>query len=171
MKLLADVGGEPLLARTVGSLIAAGLSEVVVVVAPDHALDGIALLRHPRVRLVMNPDPSRGMFSSIREGLLVAQGDPVVILPADMPFVTMATIASVVASCVAEGRPVVPAVEGRRGHPLALPASTVRAVVAQPANSTLKEALLAVGPAPVELAVDDRGALRDVDVPADLDQP
>ena len=42
----------------------------------------------------MNPDPSRGMFSSIQIGLAAAQGDPSSCFPGDMPFVRPATVAA-----------------------------------------------------------------------------
>ena len=87
MKLLADVGGEPLLNRTLRSLLGAGYAPVIVVVSPSAALEAVTMLRDSRVRVVVNPDPSRGMFSSIQTGLIEADGDVIAILPADMPVV------------------------------------------------------------------------------------
>jgi molybdenum cofactor cytidylyltransferase len=61
-----------------------------------------------------------------------------------------------------------PSYGGKRGHPVGFPASLGAALLAAPPESTLKLALAATGVAHVEIAVDDPGVLRDVDVPSDL---
>ena len=113
-KLLADVDGEPLLNRTLRSLLDAGLAQVVVVRSPTAPLDGADLARHPNVTLVTNPDPARGMFSSIQTGLAAAAGSPIVVLPADMPFVRSETVRAVAGECERTGRVVVATFRGRR---------------------------------------------------------
>jgi molybdenum cofactor cytidylyltransferase len=117
---------------------------------------------------VINPDPSRGMFSSIQAGLLAADGDPVLVLPADMPFVSAATIAAVLAASTQAPRIVVPVHGGRRGHPVAFPASLREALLREPPTSTLKRALAGAGAEWTELPVDDTGVLRDIDELGDL---
>src|ERR1043165_7180029 len=88
-KMLADIDGQPMLNRTIRCLIDGGVAEVIVVVAPDMtgAMTSVALLADARVRVVINPDPSRGMFSSIQLGVMATTGDPMLVLPGDMPFV------------------------------------------------------------------------------------
>ena len=63
--------------------------EAAVVVPPEAGWGGgVRALNDARVRLAVNPNPSRGMFSSIQIGLRAApDGIPVAILPGDMPFV------------------------------------------------------------------------------------
>jgi molybdenum cofactor cytidylyltransferase len=169
MKLLADVGGVPLLERTIRSLLAADVSHVVVVVAPQHAIGGVRSLDDPRVTTVVNEDPSRGMFSSIQAGLSSSVGDPIVVLPADMPFVPSDVIAAVVTDAMKHDHVVVPTFEGRRGHPVVIPARLLPALLGAPAQSSLKQALIDASGAPAfELPVDSRGVVRDVDVPGDL---
>jgi len=168
MKLIADVNGEPLLDRTLGSLFDGGASRVVVVLAPEAALAPVTRLRDPRVAIVVNPDPSRGMFSSIQTGLTEAQGSPILLLPADMPFVTSATVRAVAQECARRDDVVVPIFQGRRGHPLGLPIKLRDHLLAQPATGSLRDALRAIGAMTIELPVDDAGILRDVDVRADL---
>lgn len=167
-KLLARIGNDVLLDRTLRSLLDAGVDRTIVVVAPGADLGAALLLADPRVRTVVNPDPSRGMFSSIRAGVAVADGDPVVVLPADMPFVSSATVAAVAAGCVREHRIVAPVHEGRRGHPVAFPASLRPAILLASPESTLKTALASTGATWHELLVDDSGVLRDVDWVEDL---
>jgi molybdenum cofactor cytidylyltransferase len=167
-KLLARIGGDVLLDRTLGSLLDGGVDRAIVVVAPRADFRASRRLADARVQVIVNPDPSRGMFSSIRAGLAVADGDPVLVLPADMPFVTPVTVAAVLRACVHQHGIVAPVYSGRRGHPVALPASMRSAILREPPETTLKAALAATGAAWTDVAVDDAGILRDVDRPADL---
>ena len=168
MKLLADVGGAPLLERTLASLLDAGVARVVVVTRAGEAFEAVPSMADPRVTVSVNPDPARGMFSSIQTGLAVAGGDVVLVLPADMPFVAPDTAAAVVARAAATQSVVVPVHRGRRGHPVAIPGRLCDALLALAPTTTLKDALASSGEAIVQLEVTDAGVLRDVDVPADL---
>jgi molybdenum cofactor cytidylyltransferase len=168
MKLLADVGGAPLIDRTLASLLEAGVAHVVVVIDAATGLDGAQLLADTRVTTAVNPDPARGMFSSIQTGLAMAGGDIVLVLPADMPFLAAETVAAVVASAVATGSVVVPVHEGRRGHPIAIPRSLCDQLARLEPTTTLKQGLAGLIPSMHLLDVSDAGVLRDVDVPGDL---
>lgn len=167
-KLLADVDGEPLLNRTLRSVLEASVERVVVVVAPGAMFPGVSLLGDHRVRLVANPDPARGMFSSIQAGLVAVAGDPIVVLPADMPFVRPTTIAALVDASARAGRAVVPVHDGRRGHPLVLPGRVREGLLSAEPAGTLKDALAALDNASLEVPVGDPGVLRDVDRREDL---
>lgn len=169
MKLLADLGGEMLVSRTLRSLLDGGCDHVIVVTSAPEALASVPLVADPRVTIVVNSEPDRGMFSSVRCGLTtLPPGALAVVLPADMPFVRPETIRHVVASCRRTGRATAAAMDGRRGHPLALPASVVAALCGADPTGSLREALAAAGCAVAVEAVDDEGVLRDVDVPGDL---
>jgi molybdenum cofactor cytidylyltransferase len=167
-KLLAEVGGVPMLDRTLRSLIDGGVDEIVVVLPPSGRFDTVRLLSEPRVLMVVNPDPSRGMFSSIQVGVEVAQGDPLIVLPGDMPFVSSRTVAAILAAQAQTGDVVVPRYDGRRGHPIAVPARLRPFVLRAVATGNLSEVLKASGVGRVEIDVDDHGILRDVDVQGDL---
>ncbi|HUF47589.1 MAG TPA: nucleotidyltransferase family protein [Vicinamibacterales bacterium] len=173
VKLLVDLDGEPLIARTIRSLLDAGVAHVVVIVAPGSPLldPGILPAGAPVVTTVVNPDPARGMFSSIQAGCAVAEGEPLLVLPADMPFVRPATIAAVLAAAADGDAVVLPTFRGKHGHPIGLPGSACDAILAADPRSNLKAVLAATGPPHVELDVDDPGVLRDVDVPSDLKDP
>lgn len=161
-KLLADVDGRPLLARTIDSLVAGGAGDVIVVTA-----DNSPEVADPRVRRVANPDPSRGMFSSIQTGVIAAPVcDVLLVLPADMPFVQSATVETVARACAATATTTVPVFEGKRGHPVAMPPSVRHAVASADLSLTLKQVLERFEIA--EVAVSDPGVLRDVDRPQDL---
>jgi len=179
-KLIAPLEGEPLLNRTVRSLLDGGAGRVVVVAAPDSRLDGVTLLGDPRVALVINPDPSRGMFSSIQTGVAAAglsdspdrAGDPILVLPGDMPFVKATTVAAVIARAAANpGKIVSPRHRGSHGHPVALPGGLRREILDAPPSLTLAMLIESHASERTFVDVDDRGIVRDVDERADLSTP
>ena len=171
-KLLAPVGDMPMLERTLRSLLEAGVDRVIVVVAPGAAWPGVVSIDNPRVHLVVNPDPARGMFSSIQaaadQAVRTGEWMTVLILPADMPFVPPETIARVLQQSRSTGGVVCPVFKGKRGHPVAVPAALMGLIRAAPADATLADVLDAAPGGRAELEVTDAGVLRDVDIPADL---
>jgi molybdenum cofactor cytidylyltransferase len=167
LKLLADVRGEPMLGRTVRALLEGGVDRVVVVAAPGVSFAAVAALHDPRVTLVVNPDPSRGMFSSIQAGVAAAEGEPIVVLPGDMPFVRGGTVAAVL-TAARLGAVISPRYRGQRGHPIVLPARLRSEIVKADPASTLSAVLEAAEEDRFELDVDDPGILRDVDTMKDL---
>ncbi len=168
MKLFTDVDGMLLIDRTVGSLLDAGVNRVLLVCTGMEALARAVAARDPRVRIVVNPHPERGMFSSIQAGMLEAGDTGLLVLPADMPFVRSGTIRVVANELTRTDAVVIPGMHGRRGHPIAIPARLRLPLVASRPEGSLKDALRVLNETPDILDVDDPGILRDVDVPADL---
>ena len=172
-KLVVAVDGAPLLDRTLAALLdVPAIDRVIVVTAQDSTIAGVARLLDPRVTTVINPDPSPGMLSSIQVAVAAAvDADILMLLPADMPFVAASTVARVAeAAGRAADSIVVPTHDGRRGHPIAMPARLRALILQAPPQMTLKEVLAQSGAQREELEVDDAGILRDVDVPADLER-
>jgi len=178
-KLLAPIDGEPLLNRTLRALLEGGVARVILVL-PDgrpqpgagSPWDAVPLLADHRVVPVANPDPSRGMFSSIQVGVSVArefgEADPVLVLPGDMPFVRPETVAALLRTFGQERTAVSPRFGDRRGHPLVLPRELCDLVASAPPDANLADLIRAWHGPRRELSVADPGILRDVDVPGDL---
>ena len=169
-KLLAPIRNEPLLNWTLWSLLEANVRRIFVVTAANADFSSVKLLHDPRVSVIINPDPSRGMLSSIQTGLDSTSGDPILVLPADMPFVRSSTVSEIARTCLERQSVVVPVHDGRRGHPVAMPGTLRRAILEAAPTSTLKDALGSALVDAEELTVDDDGVLRDVDLKADLDR-
>lgn len=169
-KLLADVGGSPLLERTIRSLLDGGVGRVVVVLGAEaeRVRGGVAALADRRVSAVMNPKPERGMLSSIQSGLRAAEGDPIVVLPGDMPYVEPATVASLLRAHGESGAIVSPRLGGKRGHPVVIPGRCREEILAAGAELTLHDVLRAHSAERLDVDVYDRGVIRDVDRPSDL---
>ncbi len=173
-KLLAPIDGEPLLDHTIRSLLEGGVSEVIVVVGTDARRElerDVNAMNDPRVRPVENPDPTRGMFSSIQAGVATANGDALVVLPGDMPYVRAETVRAVIAK-YREGRAIVaPRYNGKRGHPVVMPLSLRDEIAATAPTANLHEVIKHHQDERVDLEVEDPGVVRDVDTPADLQRP
>ncbi len=126
-KLLHEIDGAPLLRRVVLAFVAAGISEIVVVLgyeadAVKRCLDGLS------VGTVRNADYEEGMGVSLACGASVldqASLDGVFLCVGDLPYlsdfhidvVRHAFEDSAGSACV------VPGYQGIRGHPVCLPAS------------------------------------------------
>jgi len=170
-KLLAPIDGEPLLDHAIRALLEGGVSEVIVVVGTDERAlleRDVNSLNDARVRPVENHDPSRGMFSSIQEGARTANGDALVVLPGDMPFVRPETVRLLLDRFQLEDRIVSPRYNGKRGHPVVMPIALRDEILAAPVEWNLHEVLKRHPEQRVDVDVDDAGIVRDVDTPDDL---
>jgi molybdenum cofactor cytidylyltransferase len=164
-KMLAPVDGVPMVRRTVESLVNGGVDHCVVVVSPHGSADVTQTLHGLPVTLVVNPDPSRGMFSSVQCGVTSTdESDLCVLLPGDVPFVQSSTIAAVIAAAAGGEHTVTPSLDGHRGHPVAC-SSVLRArIVAAAADSRLDH--LMEQDTVRTVTVTDAGVRHDVDRPA-----
>jgi CTP:molybdopterin cytidylyltransferase MocA len=152
-----ELGGSRLIDRAVATLRAGGCDEVIAVVRAGTLVDG--------ARPVVNPDPDRGMGSSLRLGLDAATGDRAVILLVDTPGVT----AEAVSQLASGDAPVAIATYGgRRGHPVAFDRPLWPDVAASADGDSGARAFLRAHPDLVtEIACS--GRLDDLDTPSDLD--
>ncbi len=118
-KLLAPLGGVPILERVLGAYAGAGLDELVLVVAPE--LDVADMAARCGARVVANPDREAGQSSSLRVGLQAISPTAVgaVFGVADQPFLTPEVIRRLVEEFRESGGPiVVPEYAGRAGNPV-----------------------------------------------------
>ena len=111
-KLLLPLHGRPLVAGVVEALRRGGVNEIVLVIAPgDEELRDWS--RQAGLRVAVNPDPERGMLSSIREGItelggaaaLAARGERLLVSPADLPNLDAGTVALLLQRMTDTGAP------------------------------------------------------------------
>lgn len=96
-KLLLRLGGKSLLRRTIETLDASPVGDIVVVVSGE--IPALAdELANTRARLVENHDYRAGMSTSIRSGLAAVRDHTraVLITPADLPFLTTSAVSRLV---------------------------------------------------------------------------
>jgi molybdenum cofactor cytidylyltransferase len=146
---------------------AGGCARVVVVCGPPHAERVRELCGEDEIR-VHNPDPERGMISSLALGLAACRDadvdiDVALSWPVDQPRVLARTVEHVL-SRATRGRVVIPTHRGRGGHPTAFGAE----VWPELAVASSARAVVRADPSRVlRLATDDPAILVDVDTPAD----
>jgi molybdenum cofactor cytidylyltransferase len=107
-KLLAALAGKPLLQHVLDGVARLGIEEVIVVLGADaEAIERSIEWR--RERRVANPEPGRGLASSLQVGLaaLDPATDAVLILLGDQPLVADSTPRALLDAPVDPGRPVV----------------------------------------------------------------
>ena len=169
-KALLRSNEETFLARIVRTARDVGLDDAIVVVGAPF---GGAIAEHAGAlgcRVIVNPDPSRGMASSVELGFAALGGEDAAWLwPVDHPHVTPATLRALIAALAANQATVAqPRFGGRGGHPPLI----ARALWAQLANCAAcagGSRVVLAGAAIATVPVADPGVVRDVDTPGDAE--
>jgi CTP:molybdopterin cytidylyltransferase MocA len=148
---------------------------VIAVVAPGDSGKGItaALAGIAGVRTVVNPNPERGMLSSVQTGVLVAaNADALLVCPCDLPQLQQRQVAAVLEEYGSNGASAesivapVPVSGGKRGHPTLFGAANFPHILAlDPEAFGLNEVLKRRANQVVEVMVSGEGVLRDADTP------
>ena len=161
-KLLAPIGGVPVIRRTVEAVSAAGFGDVLVVVGALGREIGEALAGLD-CRLVEAADWRKGLAASIRAGVaaLPDDGDGAFLFLGDMPLVPVARCGELARLAQQSGYAARPRVDGKPGHPVcflrpALPDLTLLSGD-RGAGDVLR------GRAVAYLDTDESGALLDID--------
>jgi CTP:molybdopterin cytidylyltransferase MocA/SAM-dependent methyltransferase len=110
-KLLAELGGRPILQHVLDALADAGMNDVIVVLGDDEPTIE-ATIAWRGERRIRNPDPLRGLSSSVRMGLEAATagsgaGDGVLFVLGDQPAISSGVVAHVLDAGRASNRPIV----------------------------------------------------------------
>jgi len=163
-KRLMRVEGRSMLDRALEAALAGGLSPVLVVTGPEAQPDLPA-----GVDRVINPDPARGMASSLAAGVaaLPAGAEGVMVLLADMPKVSAAHVAALAAAFRPDGI-CVPVFQGRRGNPVLLARRFFAEIQGLTGDKGARGLIAEHASAVAEVAMPDDGILIDVDTPEAL---
>ena len=167
-KLLAPIGGRPILQHVLDALAAAGVSDVVVVLGAD---DGPveAAIDWRAERRVVNPDPERGLSSSLALGFeaIGPEAGSVLVALGDQPLVSVEVIRALLEAPASKTRPiVVPAYADERGrNPVLVRRAAFDLVGEATGDRGLGPVLEAHPDLVAEIAVE--GANPDIDTPAD----
>lgn len=204
-KLLLPFGEGTVLGATLAALAGGGARRISVVARPDDrrlpewlagpvaeelaGRLGAGAGALPEILVAFNPDPERGMLSSVLAGLdalarsegsageggALRPASSLLVCPADLPALSPGTVAAVLQVLISSGagsRPglAVPVHGGRRGHPLAIAPRLVNEIPGLDLAVGLRQLLERHPDEVAEAPVDDPGAVRDVDTPEEYEQ-
>jgi molybdenum cofactor cytidylyltransferase len=161
-KALLQYRGETFLQR-MHRLMSLCCDRVVIVLAP-----GTEAWAPVGASIVVNPDPDRGMLSSLQCGLSKAAADAVVFTPLDYPAIQESTIRAVVSSA---GEIVIPRYGGKRGHPVRISNAVAQELLALPVETGTPADVIRRDAARIQyVEVDDPGIHRDIDLPSEYQE-
>jgi molybdenum cofactor cytidylyltransferase len=170
-KLLAEVGGAPILARVAREILAGGVGELIVVTGAEHAAYVTALSGLP-VRFVANAHWDDGIGGSIAAGVRALSETPqgVFIVPGDLPNLTTAVFQRLAeAFNEAEGnRIVVPVTaKGEQRNPVLWPRRLFPKLAALAGPKGGKSLLDSLPDERLDVAFGDESVFADIDTPED----
>ncbi len=168
-KLLLDFNGKLLIQRVVETVAESCVDKIIVVTGGHH--DEVLEAVGDGVKFTHNPDPSRGMLSSVRCGLVAIDSDTqiIAVFLGDQPRLSPNIINTVIATFLKSPRLIaVPVLDGKRGHPLVFD-GRYRDEVLSMFDKVGLRGLLAAHPEEVcEVEVDSKTILEDVDTEEDF---
>jgi molybdenum cofactor cytidylyltransferase len=170
-KLLAEIGGKPLVRIAAEQALASRASPVIVVTGHEHervaaALDGLP------VKLVHNPGFADGLGGSLKTGIAAVpvEADGAVVCLGDMPQVDSDLINQLIAAFDPEkgALAVVPVFDRRRGNPVLWSRRFFPDLMTIEGDIGARHMIGRYNEAVVEVPVTGKGALTDVDTPEAL---
>jgi molybdenum cofactor cytidylyltransferase len=170
-KMLAEIGGKPLVRIAAEQALASRAKPVIVVTGHERERVEAALAGLP-VKFVHNPDYAEGLGTSLRAGIAAvpADSDGAIVCLGDMPQVDSLLIDRLVAAFDPErgALVVVPSINGRRGNPVVWSRRFFSDLMAITGDIGARHLIGQYAEAVVEVPVANDAALTDVDTPESL---
>ena len=182
-KPLLPVNGKPLIENRILSMAKAGISPIFVVTGHENDLletviEKIKNELYPEVKveIVHNPDYDKGMFTSIRAGIIGLSEykgktiNGVVLLPVDYPLINETHYTKLYDAWLSSPHQfAVPCYYGKKGHPLLIPKKALMEIINYGGNKGLKGITNEYEDRDEILRVEmrDERVLLDMDTPSD----
>jgi len=170
-KLLAEIGGRPLLRIVVEAALASPARPVIVVTGHQRERVEAALAGLP-IDFVHNPNFADGLGSSLRTGIaaLPAQADAVIVCLGDMPQVEAAMIDRLIGALDPDKGALiaVPTIEGQRGNPVVWSRRFFPDLMTVEGDIGARHLIGRYSEAVVEVPLAGTAALTDIDTPEAL---
>lgn len=169
-KLLADIGGQPMIRRTVAAMRQAADVTIVVTGREPQAVE--AALEGLPVTFVHNADYAEGLSTSLRAGIsaLTPDTDAALVALGDMPLVSPEVVRRLIAALnPAEHRSIcVPVFAGERGNPVLWGRQHFEALKQMTGDRGARVLFDQLTDEIIEVAMPDDAVLRDADTPEAL---
>ena len=170
-KLIAEIGGKPLVRIAAEQALASRASPVIVVTGHEKQKVEAALAGLP-VKFAHNPDYAEGLGSSLKAGIAAVpkEADGVIVCLGDMPQVDAGLIDKLLAGFDPEkgALVVVPSIDGRRGNPVVWARRFFPDLMAVQGDIGARHLIGTYTEAVIEVPVAGAAALTDVDTPESL---
>jgi len=170
-KLTLPLGGRPMLARAVESIVQSGLSRIVVVTGHQEERVRQVLAGYP-VEFVHNPEFERGLGSTLGAGVetLAEDSDGILVCLGDMPRVASEDIRALVERFEQERGALIcaPFWQERRGHPVLWPRRFFQALASLEGDRGGRPLLEKATEGLARVEASSEGVLLDVDTPEAL---
>jgi molybdenum cofactor cytidylyltransferase len=170
-KMLAEIGGKPLVRIAAEQAVASNAHPVIVVTGHEREKVEAALKDLP-VRFVQNPDFAEGLGTSLKAGIAAVpeEADAAIVCLGDMPQVDAALINRLIAAFDPErgALVVLPSIDGRRGNPVVWSRRFFHDLMAIQGDVGARHLIGNYAEAVVEVPVAGEAALTDVDTPESL---
>jgi molybdenum cofactor cytidylyltransferase len=170
-KLLAEIGGKPLVRIAVEQALASRARPVIAVTGHECERVVAALANLP-VRLVHNPDFAQGLGTSLRVGIAAVPGDVdgAIVCLGDMPQVDAPLIDRLIEAFDPEkgALVIVPTTDGQRGNPVLWARRFFPDLIVIEGDTGARHLIGRYGEAVVEVPVSGKGAFVDIDTPEAL---
>ncbi len=170
-KMLAEIGGKPLV-RIAAEQAIASLAKPVIVVTGHERQKVESALKGLPLRLVHNPDFAEGLGTSLKVGIAAVpeDADAAIVCLGDMPQVDAALINRLVAAFDPErgALVVVPSIDGRRGNPVVWSRRFFHDLMSIQGDIGARHLIGSYAEAVIEVPVLGEAALTDVDTPESL---
>jgi molybdenum cofactor cytidylyltransferase len=171
-KLLAELGGKPLVRLVTEQALASKAHDVIVVTGHQAELVEKALAGLD-VKFVRNPDFAEGLASSVKAGVAAVpdDADGAVICLGDMPMISAQLIDHLIEAFAPDrGNLIaVPVSDGRRGNPVLWSRRFFNELMALDGDIGARHLIARHGEAVAEVAVEGFGAFLDIDTPQALE--
>ena len=164
-KALLLFQGETFLDRLI-RLFSVVANPVIVVVGHHAEAIRSGIERSSEAVFVVNPDPERGMLSSLQCGLEAVPSDAQAVLftPVDHPQLESSTLEKLKADFLAKQAPVtVPTHDGKHGHPVCIAQPVMAELVALPPEAQASDVIHRYVSRTSYIEVPDSSILTDVD--------
>lgn len=170
-KMLAEIGGKPLV-RIAAEQAAASNAQPIIVVTGHEREKVEAALKDLPVRFVHNPDYAEGLGTSLKAGIAAVpeEADAAIVCLGDMPQVDAMLINRLIAAFDPErgALVVVPSIDGRRGNPVVWSRRFFHDLMAIQGDVGARHLIGNYAEVVVEVPVAGEAALTDVDTPESL---
>lgn len=169
-KQLLHVDGKPMLFGIVEALLGGGVAGVTIV-AGTAMCEKFPLFQPP-VSVAINDDPQTEMIDSIRIGLAASPGaDGYLVCPSDAARLSAADVRRCIdAFARAPEQIIMAAHNGRRGHPIIIPASLTKAIHSTECDAGLNQLAKNRPQLVTEVSCDSPGTIANVNTPTDYEK-